>query len=558
MSKENKNTYVRRDERQCSHIDNRIVSSVQDSTKAMATTNRDSGHDLQEVSTKDSTLTKENMIMISTEDLCSLKDGIAENGIKYVLCRLCSYLFDKISSIFSCSEKHIEIEHTELCNENHEERDKWEQTSQKCRKQKMENNSNNRPLTKVQDAEKDSDSSRNQSSNGSNVTAINMPLNCKNIDNCISHTVLKQPTNISTEEHSFNKTQFPINISQDTKSCANERNNVIQNKFPKSYTRKQGSNFSANKEIAQIFGQKFTSSDNVHSSSSIPGSFAFVKYRKSKQTNSFCNGENNKFSNNSLIRTWLKKNETVRTREQSIKLSPTNENRKLTFDKEKNEKHTEQRNKKETQEENRSFRRHDPIKCKSHYSRIPVKNKKSKQDNPKYIDRSTQTDSAFLTDNDVGIVSVRTEEPRQQFHRSATYKPQDRDMTRELNYMAENETSEDRLLSVAYQLISSYCTSSSSTDLNFEQYTSASLDTQITAEQWSTEFLNTLNSIRTPTRPPPGFPEIPQNPPLIFTPYVYNVEHVTLSFSEDNYYPNSHDQQPRRPMQPAPPRRRHK
>lgn len=342
------------------------------------------------------------MIMASTRCLCLLKNAITENGIKHILHLLHYYLFDAVASIFLSFKEYVETKHTEPWNKNRKKQNKWKQIYRKRRNRRMKNNnSNGRPLTKLQNAEKDSDSSRNESSNGSNATAINMPLNSKNIDNCISHTTLKKPTDISTEKDSFNKTQLPINISQDTESRTNEPSNVIQNKFPKSYTQKQRRNFR----------QMLTSSYNMHSSSSFPRSFASCKCRKLKQTFFY----NSNFSNYSLfINPWLKHNETEQKKKLTIKFAPINEKKRLTFDEEKNEKHTEQRNEKETQEEKCSFQQHGPIKHKSHYLRIPVRNKESKQNNLKYKETGTQTDT-FSTVNDLGMVSVETKCPEQQF-----------------------------------------------------------------------------------------------------------------------------------------------
>lgn len=383
---------------------------------------RDSGHNLQQESIKDSTLTKENMIIRSMKSLRLLKDVIIENGIKYLytLYLLCFRLFNAISSIFLDSKEHIETKQVVTCNENHERNNGWNRINQNCRKQRMENhNSNDKPLIEPQNTEKDSDSSRNQSSNGSNEIT-NMPINYENIDSCIWHTALKKPMNISTEKHSFNKTQFPINIPQDTELFANKRSNVARNKFLKSYTQKQCSNFCANKgNNAQIFNQNFASSDSMHSSSLFPRSFTPYKYRKSNQTNFVYNGEDRQFSNDSPTRPWLKKNETKQRKELSIKFTPTNEKENFIFDEERNKKHPEQRNEKETQEGN--FRRHDPIKYKSHYSRIPVRNKKSEM---KYKEMGTQTDSTFSTDKAVQMVSVGTMWPEQEIYGNATHKSQ--------------------------------------------------------------------------------------------------------------------------------------
>ncbi|XP_033311349.1 uncharacterized protein LOC117211506 [Bombus bifarius] len=488
-SGENKSTCVRRGECQCSHIDNQTVSSVQESTKSMA---RDSGHNLQQVSIKDSTLTKENMIIRSMKCLRLLKDVIIENGIKCTFYLLCFHLFNAISRILPDSKEHME----------------------------------------PQNAEKDSDSSRNQSSNGSNETT-NMPINYENIDSCISHTALKKPMNISTEKHSFNKTQFPINISQDTELFANKRSNVVRNKFLKSYTQKQRSNFCANKgNNAQIFNQKFTSSDSMHSSSSFPRSFTPYKYRKSNQTNFVYNGEDSQFSNNSPTRPWLKKNETKQRKELSIKFTPTNEKENFIFDEERNKKHPEQRNEKKTQEGN--FRRHDPTKYKSHYSRIIVRSKKSKQNNLKYKEMGTQTDSTFSTDKAVQMVSVGTMWPEQEIYENATHKSQDEDTDQKINYMdyiLENQrTAEKLLLSIHEQLLSHNAPFSS---IDSNEHTCAAPDSNIAANRWSTKFTNSINTSETPTRTSPDFSEVSHSS----SSSTDNAGYILLPSVKDEYIP---------------------
>lgn len=85
-------------------------------------------------------------------------------------------------------------------------------------------------------------------------------------------------------------------------------------------------------------------------------------------------------------------------------------------------------------------------------------------------------------------------------------------MDQELNYIADNEDSTDGFLRIARKRISSSSTSSSSTDLGFDEHVSATPDTDITMSQW---LVNTNRVFRI-CRAPPGFPKWPQNPPLTF------------------------------------------
>lgn len=536
MTKKNKNTCVRGGKCQCSRIDNQITSSVQESAKSAV---ENSGCNHQEVSNcSDSTLTKKGMIMPLTEGLCSLKDAVLENGIKYILHVFCIYLVNEILSTFLGSEKHIETKHAKPCNENHKKQNKWKQINQKSTRQKMENNnSNGRPLKKHQNVVKDSDSSRNQSSNATNVTAINMPLNYKKVDNSISHIALEKPTDISTEKHSLNETPQPINISPDTESFTDEQSNAIQNKFSKSHTQKQYSNSSENKEMTQMFRRKFASTD---SSSSFPKSFASYKYKRSKRTNFFYNGGNRKVSNNSLIKSQLKKSEKEQKKELSVKFAPTNEKEKSTFDKEESEKHTEQRYKKEAREKKRSYRQYDSTKYKNHHSRKHVGHRESKRNNRKCVETGTQTDIAFPMDCDVELVSVGTKWPTKKFYSYSTRKFQDRDMNEELKCTADNKKSEKKLLTNAYQQMLSYNTSSSSTDPGSDARisTTPDADTDILAKLWYAKLFNSINTSKTTTRAPPGFSEIPQNPPLVSR--IHNSEDLKPPSLKDDYDPNSH------------------
>lgn len=119
----------------------------------------------------------------------------------------------------------------------------------------------------------------------------------------------------------------------------------------------------------------------------------------------------------------------------------------------------------------------------------------------------------------------------------------------------KNGISEERLYAIAYQLIMSRgVSSSSSTDTSRDERASASPDTNIAAGQWSTKLFNNTNTTKTSIRPPPGFPEIPQNPPLSL--YTCDPEQLIPDFLRNGYDSNSHIE-PMRAVPPEPPHMQH-
>jgi hypothetical protein len=335
-------------------------------------------------------------MVTSLNNFLSLANTFIENTTKYVIHLLYLFILNKVSSmLLNHTEDLITTNANNQCNEE----DKEKEINQKPTEQTIEtSNSNDEELLNV---EKDSDSSKNQSNNASNMTEINMPL--ENTDNCIPQTALEKPIDISTEKHNSNEKQSPINTSEDTKLFADKQQP------------RQHSYFSENRGIARNFEQKSTFYDKMCPPSSFPKSFASYRYKKLRQTNSSYYGGNRKYSNNFSIKPWFKRNET----EQKKEFAPTNENKKFTFNKEKSEKHVEWRNKNDTQGKRRSSQYY-PAKYKSHYWRKPVENQESKQCNPKYKDVGTQTDSIFPTNSDAEKVSIKTICPEQEACECAT------------------------------------------------------------------------------------------------------------------------------------------
>lgn len=118
--------------------------------------------------------------------------------------------------------------------------------------------------------------------------------------------------------------------------------------------------------------------------------------------------------------------------------------------------------------------------------------------------------------------------------------------------MADNEDSIDDILRITHERISPFQTSFSSTNSGFEKRASET-DNMNIAEQWSMILPDSINSSRRCSAPP-GFPELPQNPPLIA--YIFDPEFMLSSSNHDND-PNFFHLKPMATVPPAPPPMRH-
>lgn len=117
-------------------------------------------------------------------------------------------------------------------------------------------------------------------------------------------------------------------------------------------------------------------------------------------------------------------------------------------------------------------------------------------------------------------------------------------MDQDLDYVADNEDSNDGSVELLRRRISSGSTSSSSTDLGFEEraYAKSDMDFRLGRRP------RNLSDSRQ-TRAPPGFPELPQNPPL--TPASYDAsERFAVNGAHDSTVQAT-------PVAPAPPPMRH-
>lgn len=105
-------------------------------------------------------------------------------------------------------------------------------------------------------------------------------------------------------------------------------------------------------------------------------------------------------------------------------------------------------------------------------------------------------------------------------------------MDQELFYIADNEDSNDEIIRKVHKRVSSCSTSSSSTDLGFEDRASLPSDTDIGKGRRKANSPDIISAFRACTRAPPGFPKNPQNPPLTSY-HSRNSKHFALPYLKD-------------------------
>ncbi|XP_076635731.1 uncharacterized protein LOC143348895 [Colletes latitarsis] len=548
MPKENKNTN-RRSRRQCPEVDNEAASSGErGSTKPAIGSNRYSPF-VRESQKRDSRMEKQIVTMPSIEVLHSISGGIIENGIKYImfplhLLRFC--IFGTISGAID-SEKSGEARPANSSNEKDETRDnKRDEKGTKVREEKSakvreergtkgvetsrdksresrrssksrENESTSKERSKAEDkndeestddmvtAEEDSDSSMEHWSNATS-TMLTASMDYDNIERSMSYAIATEPMDISMEEQTHEKSYSAIKTSRDS---------AVENKS-------SSSNSSVDEEIARIFQKQCTSSeDEIASDRCKP--FVAHKRERAKQTNFLCNEK----SNYSRSKKEQQDNDRERTKKPSSDVAQ-HKRRKVTRDEDRHERQNDRKTETKTREEKHGSRHDTPSKHRSRSSRTPVKNKESKRKDTKYKETATQTDSAF-SDDDVEMIPIDVKLADKLFcckhaaRKSLSNHLQGKEVEQELNYIADNEDSADGFKRVTRKRISSCSTSSSSTDLGFDERVSATPDTL------------SDNAFRICSRAPPGFPELPQNPPLTSSNYDSKQQFAVAVTSKDNY-----------------------
>ncbi|XP_054006052.1 protein starmaker-like isoform X1 [Hylaeus anthracinus] len=347
-------------------------------------------------------------------------------------------------------------------------------------------------------AEEDSDSSLEHWSNATS-TMMNMSLDYDNIDRSVSY--LEEPMDISMEEQTYEKSYI-------ASKTANFQASALGNQPSRLYPEDHSSSSSVDEEIAMIFQKQCTSSDDEIS-------------RDRGKTSTIHKRERIKQSN--FLITRSRKEQQDNDRERSKKTSSDvvvhHKRRKVTHDEDRTERQHDRRAETKTREEKRGSRHDTPSKYKTRSSKTPVKSQESKRKDTRYKETATQTDSAF-SDEDVEMIPVDAKLTDKHFcckyavRRSLSNLLQDK-MEQELNYIADNEDSVDGFTRISRKRISSCSTSSSSTDLGFDERVSATPDTDTATGRWPAI---TDNAFKT-CRPPPGFPQVPQNPPLISSTY---------------------------------------
>ncbi|XP_012151652.1 uncharacterized protein LOC100878941 isoform X2 [Megachile rotundata] len=569
MPKENKST-SRRNRRQCSEVDNETAgSSARDSSKSAINGNRYNPF-VREIPRTDSKTKQENTMMPSIEVLHSMSGGIIESGIKYILfplhlLRFCifgtstkSIDSDKLTE--SSSKKDTAEKEEKKTKEREEKKHTQHETSrvkpsEKSRQPKLDhdlvdenkdaipdvktskekkNNDKDESADEMVTAEEDSDSSGEQWSTANDIMEMNISVDNDNLDKISSNTVLEEPMDISIEEQSIDKMHIPRDLSRDHRIFEQFQNNK-ENIAANLNVNDQDSNSSVDEEIARIFQKQCTSSEDEFPSSFVKSSSSF-KREKMKQNNFLY------YKTNYNASTVAKREAQSNTREQKKKepsdFSINSKRRKVSNEENKHERHSERKTGNKIREEKRSSRQNTPSKHESRSSRTTVKNRETKRKDVKFKEIATQTDSAF-SDDDVEMIPVDGKLYEKQLcHKRTGRRLQfnlldNKNTEQELNYIADNEDSNDGSSKVERKRISSSSTSSSSTDLGFDERAMLTPDMLIVVGRSRTNSLDNTNNFPARSRPPPGFPELPQNPPLMS--YVgNNYKHFLATHSKYN------------------------
>ncbi|XP_076244525.1 uncharacterized protein LOC143185427 [Calliopsis andreniformis] len=357
-------------------------------------------------------------------------------------------------------------------------------------------------------AAEDSDSSVDQWSSA--CSTMNVSMDYDNINKSMSFTISEEPMDISIEEQISEKSSLTIKSSDGNRLSRNSRPDTSRLCIDD-----QDYNSSVDEEIARIFQKQCTSSDDELSSSNSKS----LPFCKREKYNFLCNGSNSKyFTSASRLKKEPQENERERKKKTSSDIGINNKRRKLVDNVDKDEK---RRTETMTCEGKRESRQDStPNKCKPRTSKTPIKNKATKQKGDvKYKETATQTDSAF-SDEDVEMIPIETKFSEKEFcckYTAQRFQPnffQGKQLDQDLNYIADNEDSNDGYIGMKYKRISSCSTSSSSTDLGFDERVSVTPDTDVATGRWDSNSLDAINTPRICMRAPPGFPQLPQNPPL--------------------------------------------
>ncbi|KZC10932.1 hypothetical protein WN55_01632, partial [Dufourea novaeangliae] len=466
----------------------------------------------------DTRLEKQIATVTSTEVLHPTSGGIIGNGIKYImfplhLLRFC--IFGTSSESKDSNDKSSEESRKISKSNSHSE---TKNTSPREKDSKKDSKRDNEESTdELVTAAEDSDSSTDQWSTARTTMIMNMSMDNDNIDRSMSFAALEEPMDISMEEHIYEKSHIGTKTSRDNRALGNVLD-TTESASSRSHVDKQETNSSVDEEIARIFQKQCTSSDDEN-----PSSYSqslFRKRDKTKESDSLYHEKHNSYTS-AVTRSKRLPQEIERERK---KKTPSDavvhqKRRKLSQDEDTNEKQSDRKTETKSRIEKRSSRQDTPSKSRTRSSRTPVKVKESKRRDVKYKETATQTDSAF-SDDDVEMIPIDMNSTEKQFcckyaaYRSLPLLYRGKEMERELNYTADNEDSHDGFTRIAHKQISSGSTSSISTDLGFDERVFITPETDIGMGRLHTNTYDTMIASRMCNRAPPGFPEIPQNPPI--------------------------------------------
>ncbi|XP_015432832.1 PREDICTED: dentin sialophosphoprotein-like [Dufourea novaeangliae] len=552
MPKENKST-SRRSRRQCHEVDKDIpVPGERGSVKTVTRGNR--YNPLSRESPKsDTRLEKQIATVTSTEVLHPTSGGIIGNGIKYImfplhLLRFCIFGTSSESKeseknkgaeeprssykkeVKDKKEEKLKDQETRRTKDKKSSNDKSSEESRKISKsnshsetkntsprekdsKKDSKRDNEESTDELVTAAEDSDSSTDQWSTARTTMIMNMSMDNDNIDRSMSFAALEEPMDISMEEHIYEKSHIGTKTSRDNRALGNVLD-TTESASSRSHVDKQETNSSVDEEIARIFQKQCTSSDDEN-----PSSYSqslFRKRDKTKESDSLYHEKHNSYTS-AVTRSKRLPQEIERERK---KKTPSDavvhqKRRKLSQDEDTNEKQSDRKTETKSRIEKRSSRQDTPSKSRTRSSRTPVKVKESKRRDVKYKETATQTDSAF-SDDDVEMIPIDMNSTEKQFccKSYCFFSFKGKEMERELNYTADNEDSHDGFTRIAHKQISSGSTSSISTDLGFDERVFITPETDIGMGRLHTNTYDTMIASRMCNRAPPGFPEIPQNPPI--------------------------------------------
>ncbi|XP_076658193.1 uncharacterized protein LOC143362160 isoform X2 [Halictus rubicundus] len=337
----------------------------------------------------------------------------------------------------------------------------------------------------------ESDSSVDQWSTACNTITENI---CMDIDKFVTFDSV-EPMDISMEEYTYEESQI-VTESRD---------------------QRQNSTLSVDAEIAKIFQKQCTSSEDEHSSSHSWTSLE--KREKTGGKNFLCQARTSHSA--ATVPSKSKEEKVVKERKKKTSSEDVahNKRRKVSQVENKPDKQKDGKSDAKRREEKHSSKQDSPSKSKTRSPRTPVKSNESKRKDVQYKEIATQTDSAF-SDDDVEMTPVDAKLPEGRFCcKRAAYRSHPNlhlcwGAEHDWNYVADNEDSNDGFASIARKRVSSCSTSSSSTDLGFDENGSPP-NSDVGTGRYHTNAHDTITSYRMFNRAPPGFPKLPQNPPLL-------------------------------------------